>query len=154
MSTAIVRTVTASELRDPEVLAEAGRGPIGVYDVRRQESLVLTSRASFDTDQRLQSYLGMLAHAVVELSRDDPSSAALGAAGYVADWLPADRSWWLRNFAEAVSAAVADGSTEPVAGFIVFASMADAAVPSRLESPISIPSLSPAMAAKLKLRTA
>jgi hypothetical protein len=152
MSTAITRTVTASELRDPDVLAEAGRGPIGVYDVRRQESLVLTSRALFDTDQRLQSCLGLLAHAVVELSRDDPSSAALGEAGYVADWLPADRAWWLRNFAEAVAAGVAEGSTEPITGFIAFASSADAAVPSRLEAPISAASLSPAMAAKLKPR--
>lgn len=125
-----------------------------MYDVRRQDSLVLTSRASFDTDQRLQSCLGMLAHAVVELSRDDPSSAALGEAGYVADWLPADRAWWLRNFAEAVAAGVAEGTTEPITGFIAFAGAADAAVPSLLESPISRAALGPVMAAKLKLRTA
>jgi hypothetical protein len=99
----IVRTVTASELRDPEVLAEAGRGPIGVFDGRRQESLVLTSRASFDLDQRLHEYMRLLAHAVVELSRTDPSPSALAEAGYVASWLPADRAWWLRSFAEAVA---------------------------------------------------
>ena len=61
MAAASLRTVTASELRDPEVLAAAGRAPVAVYDARRQETLVLTSRAAYDHDQRLHHYLTLLA---------------------------------------------------------------------------------------------
>jgi hypothetical protein len=151
MSMVIGRTVTASELRDPEVLAEAGRTPIGVYDSRRQETLVLTSRAAFETDQRLHDYMGLLAHAVVELSRDDPSPAALGEAGYVTSWLPADRIWWLRGLAEAVAASVAEGSVEPVAGFVRLARSADFSMESRLERPIESGRFTASTRAKLKL---
>ena len=152
MSMVIGRTVTASELRDPEVLAEAGRTPIGVYDSRRQETLVLTSRVAFETDQRLHDYTGLLAHAVIELSRDDPSPAALGDAGYVASWLPADRAWWLRGFAEAVSASVAAGTVEPVAGFIRLARDADSPTESALGSPIDAMRFASSTAAKLRPR--
>jgi hypothetical protein len=152
VSIAIVRTVTASELRDPEVLAEAGRAPIGVYDSRRQDSLVLTSRAAFDADQELHRYMGLLAHAVVELERADPSPVALGEVGYVTTWLPSDRKWWLRSFAEVIATAAADGTTEPIAGFIRLARLASTATPSALEAPIDA-SLFPAeIAAKLQLR--
>ncbi len=150
MSIVISRTVTASELRDPEVLAEAGRTPIGVYDSRRQETLVLTSRAAFETDQRLHEYMGLLAHAVVELARDDPSPSALGEAGYVASWLPADRIWWLRGLAEAVAASAAEGSVEPVAGFVRLARSADSTMESALERPIDAGRFAPSTQAKLK----
>lgn len=149
MAAASLRTVTASELRDPEVLAAAGRAPVAVYDARRQETLVLTSRAAYDHDQRLHHYLTLLAHAVVELGRDDPSPAALGEAGYVADWLPEDRSWWLRSFAEVVAVAVAEGSTEPIAGFVRFAALAATAPESALEQPIDRTRFNQATAAKL-----
>jgi hypothetical protein len=153
MPTIIQRTVTASELRDPDVLAEAGRGPIGVYDSRRQDSLVLTSRAAYERDQQLQRYLGLLAHAVVELSREDPSPAALGEVGYVATWLPPDRAWWLRGFAEATAAGVTSGSAEPIVGFITAAKSADSArVPSPLEEPIDAKLFDKKSAAKLKPR--
>lgn len=148
----IGRTVTASELRDPEVLAEAGRTPIGVYDSRRQETLVLTSRAAFETDQRLHDYMGLLAHAVVELPREDPSPVALGEAGYVASWLPADRVWWLRGLAEAVAESVAVGSVEPVAGFVRLARHADSSIDSPLEQPIDANRFAPATAGKLQPR--
>jgi hypothetical protein len=148
----IVRTVTASELRDPEVLAEAGRGPIGVFDGRRQESLVLTSRASFDLDQRLHEYMRLLAHAVVELSRTDPSPSALAEAGYVASWLPADRAWWLRSFAEAVAAGSAEGSVDPIEGFIRLARESESALRSPLEAEIDASRFPAAIAAKLNRR--
>ncbi len=153
MPTTVNRTVTASELRDPDVLAEAGRWPIGVYDARRQDSLVLMSRAAFDTDQALQKYMGLLAHAVVELSRDDPSPAALGEVGYVATWLPADRAWWLRGFAEAVSAAVSVAMLDPITGFIELARDADSArTPSTLEAPIDASLFSSEVKTKLAQR--
>ncbi len=152
VSTAIVRTVTASELRDPEVLAEAGRAPIGVYDSRRQDSLVLTSRAAFDLDQELHRYMGLLAHAVVELGRADPSPVALGEVGYVTTWLPADRTWWLRSFAEVIATAATDGTTEPIAGFIRLARVADTTVPSVLEAPVDASRFPADVAAKLQPR--
>ena len=153
MPLAILRTVTASELRDPEVLAEAGRGPIGVFDGRRSESLVLTSRAAYDNDQQLHRYMGLLAHAVVELAREDPSPAALAEAGYVADWLPEHRRWWLRSFAEVVAAAAEAGSTESIVGFINQARKANESIPSPLESPIDASRFSSKTAKKLLLRT-
>jgi hypothetical protein len=149
MSLAIARTVTASELRDPDVLAEAGRGPIGVYDGRRQESLVLTSRSAFDTDQELHRYMSLLAHCVVELARPDPSPAALGEAGYVAGWMPADRAWWLRGLAEAVGVAVTEQTAEPIAGFIRAAGNASSAPASPLERPIDGAKFRTDIAAKL-----
>jgi hypothetical protein len=153
MATTISRTVTASELRDPEVLAEAGRGPIGVYDGRRQDSLVLTSRAAFDTDQQLQRYMGLLAHAVIELGREDPSPAALAEVGYVTTWLPNDRAWWLRGFAEAIATGASEGLLEPITGFIAVARSADSArTPSPLEAPIDAKLFDRKTAAKLKPR--
>jgi hypothetical protein len=152
MSASISRTVTASELRDPEILAEAGRTPIGVFDGRRQESLVLTSRASFDADQRLHYYMGLLANAVVEIGRDDPSPVALGEAGYVADWSPADRAWWLRGFAEVIAASAADDNTAAIAGFIAMARDSETALPTALETEIDASRFSVATAAKLKPR--
>lgn len=150
----ILRTVTASELRDPEVLAEAGRGPIGVFDGRRSESLVLTSRAAYDNDQQLHRFMGLLAHAVVELAREDPSPSALAEAGYVADWLSEHRTWWLRSFAEVVASAAELGSTESITGFIEQARKANESVASRLEASIDASRFSAKTKKKLILRTA
>ena len=150
----ILRTVTASELRDPEVLAEAGRGPIGVFDGRRSESLVLTSRAAYDNDQQLHRFMGLLAHAVVELAREDPSPSALAEAGYVADWLPEHRTWWLRSFAEVVASAAEQGSTESITGFIEQARKANESVASPLEATIDASRFGAKTKKKLMLRTA
>jgi hypothetical protein len=153
VATDVTRTITSSELRDPAVLAEAANSPVAVIDGRRQESLILTSRVSFDTGQRLHDYTSLLARAVVELGRNDPSPAALGEAGYVADWLPADRAWWLRGFAEAISISVADRSTDAVSGFVKLARDADSAPPSPLEAPIDASLFTDETAAKLKPRS-
>ncbi len=153
MPSLILRTVTASDLRDPEVLAEAGRSPIGVFDGRRSESLVLTSRAAYDNDQQLHRFMGLLAHAVVELAREDPSPSALAEAGYVADWLPVHRTWWLRSFAEVVASAAEQGSTEPIVGFIEQARKADESMASPLESTIDAARFAAKTKKKLIART-
>lgn len=150
-----MRTITPSQLRDPEILAEAARRPVGIFDAKRETELVLGSRATWDTDRSLlNTYSLVLANAVVELPEDHPSAVALGPLGFAATWDVAERLWLLRQLAEAYAASVRDGSIQPIADFIEFIGRRSEAPRSRLAASVEPDELPAALRTKLSARSA
>ncbi len=150
----VTRTVTPSQLRDPDVLAEASRQPLNIFDAKRETELVLGPRATWDTSQRLlHKYSLLLANAVVELPGEHPSAVALGDLGFAALWELPERVWLLRQLAEAYAASVRTESTVPVAAFVEFIGRQRSAAPARVSAlvePLAVPK---ALRAKLTARS-
>lgn len=151
-----MRTVTPTQLRDPEVLARAGYEPLTVFDAKRETELVIGSREAWETRRELLDvYASVLANAVVELPDDRPSVAALGPLGFAASWTLNERLWLLRQVAEAFATSVQQRSTAPIAQFIGFIAQAGAetATPAALTGPIDV-DLPPTLAGRLRPRAA
>ncbi len=147
--------MTPSQLRDPDVLAEAARQPVNIFDAKRETELVLAPRATWDTDHRLlHKYSLLLANAVVELPSEHPSAVALGDLGFAAVWDLAERVWLLRQLAEAYAASVRTESTTPVAEFVEFIGSRRSESPSRLAAVVEPRSVPKALRAKLTARSA
>jgi hypothetical protein len=151
----MIRTITPSQLRDPEVLAEAASQPVAIFDAKRDTELVLASRATWDTDHTLlNTYSLLLANAVVELPDERPSAIALGPLGFASSWELAERVWLLRQLAEAFAASVRTESVRPIADFIAFIGRRTTEPPSRLAAPVEPSALPDVLRAKLGVRSA
>lgn len=151
----ILRTISPSQLRDPEVLAEAAQHPINIFDAKRETELVLGPRSVWDSDQSLlNTYSLLLANAVVELPDQHPSAVALGDLGFAAAWPRPDRLWLLRQLAEVYAASVRTESTTPIVDFIkFFGQQRGATPPSRLAAIIEPNDVPAALRAKLAVRS-
>lgn len=151
----MIRTINPSQLREPDVLAEAALQPVYIFDAKRETELILGSRATWDTEHSLlHSYSLLLANCVVELPDDRPSAVALGLLGFAASWDLSDRMWLLRQLADAYAASVRIGSTKPIADFIYFVGLKRSEPHARIAASVEAKSLPKALVKKLKLRPA
>ena len=151
----MIRTINPSQLRDPEVLAEAANRPVNIFDAKRETELILGSRATWDTEHSLlHDYSLLLANCVVELPDERPSAVALGLVGFAASWDMADRMWLLRQLADVYAASVRLESTKPIADFIAFVGQKRSEDNARISAPIDPKSLPKALLKKLKPRSA
>jgi hypothetical protein len=149
----MIRTINPSQLRDPEVLAEAANRPINIFDAKRETELILGSRTTWDTEHSLlHGYSLLLANCVVELPDERPSAVALGLLGFAASWDLADRMWLLRQLADVYAASVRVESTKPIADFIAFVGQKRTVTDARITAPIEPKSLPKALLKKLKPR--
>jgi hypothetical protein len=152
----LLRTITPSQLRDPDVLAEAALQPVNIFDAKRDTELIMGSKAAWDTDQRLlNTYSLLLANAVVELPDEQPSPVALGALGFAASWPLPDRLWLLRQLAEVYAASVRLETVAPIVDFIEFMGRQPGNKPSaRIAAPVEFEALPPVLQSKLLPRSA
>lgn len=148
-----MRTFTASQLRDPDVLAQAALAPVGIFDGKRATEMVLGPKTMWETGHRLLDCSLLLANAVVELPDDRPSRTALGALGFAADWSLSDRQWLLGQLAEAYAESVRLDSTAPMEDFVRFVSLPDSGQSSRLAAPVAPEDLPMSFPGRLRLRS-
>lgn len=111
---------TTTDLRRPEVVEAAMRGPIVVREGKTGRTLVVLTQETVDRCNMVAYYAGLLARAVVELQRADPSPAHLGEISFLVELAPARRDQVFRGFAEAVAAALGSGDATPAADFIAY----------------------------------
>lgn len=147
-----MKTITTSQLRDPDVLAEAALGPIAVFDGKRSTEMVLGPKSLWEADQSLRACSMLLANAVVELPDDKPSPTALGPLGFAASWNVSDRLWLLNQLAEAYAESVRLNSPDPVDAFVAFVGRTGEGQPSRLAAPVAHDELPSALRQKLVAR--
>lgn len=115
---------SSTELRKPDVLSAAFDNPISVRVSGRDDALIVAAESFWGrTNSLLQAY-ELFARAVVESGREDPSSVALGPVSYVAAWGTAERTRFLRGFAEALSQALQDNDPQVVTDYIELMSRA------------------------------
>jgi hypothetical protein len=149
-----LRTVATSQLRDPDVLAEAARHPVAIFDAKRSTEMVIGPKVQWDAnDTLLNTYSLVVANAIVELRGEQPSPVALGPIGFAASWSLPEREWLLSQLAEAYAESVRRGATGPIVDFIAFMSRStESSAPSRLNAPIEIDDIPAGLATKLTPR--
>ena len=120
MVVAPASSYTTTDLRRPEVVDAALRAPVAVRESKTGQTLVLLTQQTVDQGNEVMRYAELLARAVVELQRPDPSRAHLGDLGFVTELAPTLQTQILRGFAEAVAVAINANDPKPVEDFITY----------------------------------
>lgn len=116
-----IATYRKSQLRDPEVVATALKGPVEIL-VGLNESLLLvpaeliaeTERTHEQIRRLTQTYMATLA----AIAKDDVSPLMLGDVGYIAAWSPEQRSAFAIGFGEALAESLRTNDPAPALGYV------------------------------------
>jgi hypothetical protein len=115
---------TTSDLRRAEVLDRGFEGPISVRDGRTGKLAMVMPSELVGRANAVETYTELFTRVVVECQRADPSPVVLGEARFIADWTSSQRQRFVREFAEALAAALTDNDPEIVEAFLGYSSHA------------------------------
>lgn len=113
-----IASFAESELRRPEVLETARRGPVEIRGSDSADPLLLIPRAVAQTLRELRELVELFLLMTVELRRAKPSPVVLGDVGFVAALTLEQRERFLEGYAEALGESVRTESPAPVRAYM------------------------------------
>lgn len=111
-----IASFTRSDLRRPEVVETAQRGPVKIRNA--DGDLVLVAQTEVDRARELRSEAHNFLRVLVEVRRSAPSPVILGDVSFVADWSAEDRERFMEGYAEALDLSLRDNDITPLRLFI------------------------------------
>ena len=122
-------THATSDLRNSSVIDESFVRPVSIRG-KGGGLMVMIPKEIIDRNNEVSRFAQMLGIAIIESQRSDASPAVLGDIGYIASWDEDRRAQFLRGFAEALVAGIADNDPEVVSTYIeVMSHAADPLLP-------------------------
>lgn len=103
MRTGPIAWFSRSRLRDPDVVAAAGTGPVEIRVGSEKDSPAMLPMRTIRAHEQIRQLTQTFVCAMVALRRSDPSPVLLGDVAYVADRSPDERDRFLYKFAEAIA---------------------------------------------------
>jgi hypothetical protein len=100
-----------------EVVNAARLAPTRIRDTDGVMLVLTTENLEAARDEIIRLY-SLYARAVIECRHDRPSATALDEVGYIVDWSPDRRSWFLDGLAEALTESRNANSPDPALFFI------------------------------------
>jgi hypothetical protein len=134
MITASHSSYTTSDLRRAEVVDEAFVRPISVRDGKTGRMLLMVPQETINQSNAVSRYTQLFTRLVVECQRPDPSPVGLDEASFVIDLQPDQRQFFLREFAEALSASVAEDNPEAIEAYLTYMAGSTRQVPAQFTS--------------------
>ena len=124
MITTPVQSHNTSELRRAELIEESFVRPVSIRG-KAGRRMLMVPQDTVDRNNEINRYAQLISRVLIECQRSDPSTAVLGEVAYIRDWSPDRQAQFLRGFAEALVAAVADNDPTIVSTYIEVMSHAD-----------------------------